>query len=249
MKIQNIQNSPIFCSRERNCASQKNNSFEMLTGVLNNSAQGIEEFEDLVITAKNAIDSPEDAAIRTLNNKLEKVANNDNTPKPLKDTAKYSCATLITILTFIATKKVIKAPGKFANMAKEYLEKTNSGKNVLRYCSNVKKQGKKIIDNIKESRLGEFKEYLGKQYHSAIDYVTHEFPNAAEKFLDFKKTLKIDRWSRNDYIKNGFSGFVALSSGIGYVKRKSANAIAKELELKNATDVITDDAEISRAAA
>ena len=219
MISQNISANTTFCSRKRN--NSERNSFELINDAIDTTSKTIEDFDEFIQIANSTVDMPEDVAMRTIKKRLHKVANNESAPTSVKKAAKYACAAVITAISFIATKKLIKAPERIISISKNYLNKSATGKNIVNFFSNLKEKGENLANNLKNSKLGDLKKYFGEKYAQTTNFITKKFPKFVRKFTDFKRFLKIDKWNKNDYIKNGFSAFIALSSGIGYLRKQN----------------------------
>ena len=232
MDINKIRFNPSFCS------NKKEDSTPSIAKAINTATQKLNDFDDIVIMAKNAVDSPEDAAMRTLHSKLDDLVNDEKTPKGIKKPASYAAALLISGVSFFATKKVMKAPAKFAEFAKSHLGKYKFGTRVLEWFSSLNKSKDNFIESLKNSKLGELKQYAGQKAQGVIDYITKKFPALAKKATDVKNNLKLNEWSRNDYLKNGAASVVAISSGYGYLNR--CDKKARETVRQN----LSEDAEL-----
>lgn len=238
MQIHNIQNCPVFCAKKSN--SDEKSGMDLISDVFSSTSQNIEDIDEIVSTAKNAIDSPEGAAMRTLNTQLEKVIDSEKTPKQLKIPATYISAGVISVVTFFATKNLIKAPNKFIKMAKKHLDKTITGKKFINFASTFKSKITDIADSLKGSKFWDLKEFLGEKAKNAADFFTAKFPKAVKYLTDIKHSLHLDKYTRNDYLKNGFSGVVALTSGLGYLNKKRK----KQIQEQNNYSMPNDDVKL-----
>ena len=217
MDINKISFKPQFC------AKNEQNPLSSLAQAFDTTTQKLSDFDEIIVMAKNAVDSPEDAAMRTLHNKLDNLVKDEKTPSGIKKPATYVAALLISGVSFFATKKVMKAPAKFVEYAKTHFSKYKFGAKVLEWFSSLNKSKDELIEGLKNSKLGELKQLVNKKTQGAIEYLTKKFPNAAQKVTDIKNYLKLNGWSRNDYLKNGAAAAVAISSGYGYISRCNKN--------------------------
>ena len=265
MKINSINYVQSFRGNDEKAKSKSfmghiSDAIDNTTKAISSTAKVTDDLTDLVVSTKNAIDSPEEVTIRVLNNQLEKnVVNNEKTPSWVKKPATYLSAALISVLTFFATKKVVNAPGAVAKWTKGMLAKTEIGNSALRLAGVTKEAvsglGSKVGEKLDLSALNPLKQKVANGFTSTKTYLAKKFPNVAHFVKGTADAIQLGTWTKSDYIKNGISVTVGATSGKEFVARHSDKLKDnKKEEVKTAKaeviepEVVDEDDEIRDAA-
>ena len=238
MKINSINYAQTFRGNDKKTESKSfmgrvSDAIDSTTKAISSTTKVADDLTDLVISTKNAIDSPEEVTIRVLNNQLEKnVVNNEKSPSWVKKPATYLSAALISVLTFFATKKVVNAPGAVTNWTKKMMAKTEIGNSALKLASTVKETcasaGGKIGDKFNFPIFRVAKNSFLRGLAGTKKYLSEKFPNIAHFVKGSADAIQLGTWTKSDYIKNGISLTVGATSGKEFLNKHNVDIKADD---------------------
>ncbi len=201
---------------------------------------------DVLIATKNAVDTPEETTIRVMSEKLDDVVNSEKSPSWIKKPLTYVVAATITGLTWFASAKALKAPGKVLNYSKKYLSKSKVGTSILNFADTIKEKSSAVVNafKIKDKTIPQsISDFFKNRKKSISKYFKKNFPETRKNFNNLLKKLKMNKWTTKDYVRNTLAAITGVSSGKRYINKHSESAKIMPKETDN-----IDDSEVRAAA-
>lgn len=185
--------------------------FKGFATALDTTAQATTDIADLVSTASLAMDTPDVATVKILNDKLNTVSKNEKVPKAVRNGIKYTCCAIATGLTFFITRNCLRGKGVIVDL----ISKSKIGQSMLNFKNTMKANIAKIKIPEKLHLKGKFdfvKTYADKTVTyikgvassagNTLETILNKVPkvkNGINKVVDF---INIKNWTKRDYFAN-----------------------------------------------
>lgn len=193
-------------------------------------SEAIDKTGEFIKTASDAIDTPEEASVKLLTNKIDDVAESKKTPSCLKGALKYISAGLS---AGVMAYTIYKIPGGVKNI----LSRFKLGKSIINFTSDVKNS---VLDKVADNKL--FKNLKYKTFRGIIkikNYMLEKFPKASEKSKELGLKLNLDKLTKTKIAKGGLASYFGISTWNEVLDKKNKT---EEKNKKDDIEVVNDAA-------